>query len=268
MTEVVTKQPGETLLYTFDFVDKIGDTTVALSTISTLTMTAAGLVSGSVAVTKSGQIIDGQGVNVLFAAGTNGEDYLLLCVATGNNGETYELDGILRVLDLAASALVLEDGTIVAGANSYASVAQADTYLRAQARAATWDTLDAATKVGRLIQASAYLDAHCRWRWVIVDTDQTLGWPRSGAIDRNSRTLGSDSIPTAVRDATIEVAMLGAITTERTRAAVSKTVGPISEAYADGSDVAQGVARYGYALAMVSDLVLGSPSNSLRVVRA
>lgn len=267
MTEVVTKQPGETLLYTFDFTDRIGDTTVVLSAISTLTMTAAGLVSGSAAVTKTGQVIDGQGVNVLFAAGTTGEDYVLLCVVTGDNGETYELDGILRVLDLTASALVVETGAVVAGANSYSTVAAADTYLRAMGRATTWDTLDAETKVGRLIHATAYLDAAADWKGVIVDDDQTLGWPRSGAVDKHGRLLDSDAVPTAVRNAVIEIANVGAITTTRTRNKASSTIGPISVTYEHGN-VEQGIGRYSYALMLVQDLMTRSPTNSLRVVRS
>lgn len=267
MTTVVTKQPGEALAYTFDFADRIGDAGVALSSISSVSATAAGLVSGSAAVTVSGQVIDGQGVNALIAGGTLGEDYALVCVVVADNGETYEVDGVLRILDIAAS-LVVEDGTGLTGANSYATVAQADAYLRARRRATAWDALDTETKAGRLVMATAYLDAHCRWAGELMRSEQALGWPRADAGDKHGRVLSSAAVPAAVRNAAIEIAQAGEITTERTRAATSKTVGPISVEYADGYDVSQGPGRYAFALAMVSDLVLGSVTNSIRLVRA
>lgn len=267
MTTVVTKQPAEVLSYTFEFADAIGDTTVVLSSISALTVTTAALVSGSTDVTKSGEAIDGQSVNVYLSAGTNGEDYVLLCRVVDDDGNTYELDGILRVTDIAASALVVEDGTVVTGANSYATIAQANDYLRAHARASSWDTLDNATKAGRLIHATAYLDAHAYWRGTIVSDDQALGWPRSGAVDRHGRTLDDDAVPAAVRNAAIEIAADGAITTTRTRDKVAVTVGPISTTYAAGN-IEQGIGRYAFALSLVADLLVRSPTNSVRVVRA
>lgn len=267
MTTVVTKQPSETFAYTFDFTDRIGDSAVALSSIVALTATASGLVSGSAAVTKSGEIIDGQGVNVWLAGGTQDEDYVLLCKVTADNGETYELDGILRVLD-ASSYLVVEDGTGLAGANSYVTLAQADTYLRARDRATTWDALDAQTKAGRLIMATAYLDAAVQWAGEINTSIQALGWPRTGAVDKHGRALASNAVPTAVAHAVIEIAQAGDITTERSRAATVKTVGPITVEYASESDVSQGPGRYAFALALVSDLVRASAAGAIRLVRA
>lgn len=266
MTSVVTKQPNETLAYSFEFADRIGDTSVVISSISTITGTAFGLIDGSSAITISGQAIDGQDINVLIAGGTLGEDYTLLCRVLCDNGEAYDVDGILRVLDIS-SALVLEDGSIVAGANSYASIAQANSYLRAQARASDWDALDNVTKAGRLIAATAYLDAHARWCGTIVSDDQALGWPRSDAIDKHGRELADDEIPAAVRNAVIEIARVGEITTERSRAKLAVSVGPVSTRYAD-YDPTQGPGRYAFALALVSDLVIGSVTGSMRLVRA
>jgi len=267
MVTVVTKQPGETLAYSFDFSARIADAGVALSSITALTATAAGLVSGASAVGVSGQAIDGQGVNVLLSGGTLSEDYVLLCVVVADNGETYELDGLLRIAD-AASALVVETGAGLANANSYATVAEADAYLRARARATAWDALDLETKAGRLVMATQYLDAAVRWRGVIVRDAQALGWPRSDAVDRESRAIASGVVPAPVRAATIEIAALGEVAVERTRVAISKTVGPISIDYADGVDVAQGPGRYAHALALVSGLATSTASGSIRAVRA
>ena len=267
MTTVVTKQPGEALAYTFDFADRIGDAGVALSSITTLTATAAGLVSGSSAVVASGDAIDGQSVNVLLSGGTLAEDYVLLCVVAADNGETYELDGLLRIAD-ASSSLVVETGAGLSNANSYATVAQADAYLRARARAAAWDALDLETKAGRLVMATGYLDAAVRWAGEIATSAQALGWPRANALDRDGRPLAVDAVPVAVRNAAIEIAQAGELTTERSRSAVSETVGPISVDYADGHDVAQGAGRYAFALSLVSGLVRASAAGSVRMVRA
>jgi len=163
--------------------------------------------------------------------------------------------------------VVVETGAVVANANSYVDVADADSYLRTRARATAWDALDLATKRGRLIQASQYLDATCAWRGDPVSSSQTMGWPRSGVLDKNGTAVDNDIVPTAVVNATIEVAVAGEITTEASRVALEETVGPISVKYAYGPDVTQGVQRYKYALALLTGLTLGS-AHSATVVRA
>ncbi len=164
--------------------------------------------------------------------------------------------------------MIVEDGAGRADADSYCSLADANEYLAARGRNATWATLTTGQKEGRLIMATAYLDAHCRWAGELMRSEQALGWPRADAMDKHGRVLSSAAVPAAVRNAAIEIAQAGEITTERTRAAISKTVGPISVEYADGYDVSQGPGRYAFALALVSDLVLGSVTNSIRLVRA
>ena len=54
-------------------------------------------------------------------------------------------------------ALIVEDGSGLSGANSYASTAQADTY--ASDRGLTAWTGDTATKEAALIRATDYLEA-------------------------------------------------------------------------------------------------------------
>ena len=60
--------------------------------------------------------------------------------------------------------VVVETGAVTAGANSYASVAEATTYLTARAREAAWTAYTTAQKEGYLIEATAYLDAHVEWQ--------------------------------------------------------------------------------------------------------
>ena len=64
--------------------------------------------------------------------------------------------------------VVVETGAVTAGANSYASVAEATTYLTARAREAAWTAYTTPQKEGYLIEATAYLDAHVQWRGAVV----------------------------------------------------------------------------------------------------
>lgn len=101
-------------------------------------------------------------------------------------------------------ALIVEDGTFVAGAESYASVAYADTYWSNRADT-VWSAADTADKEAALRKATQYLDATFMWVGVIADTDQALNWPRSGAEDREGRDLVNE-VPVLVKNATVEFA--------------------------------------------------------------
>lgn len=78
--------------------------------------------------------------------------------------------------------LIVEDGSVVDNANSYVTVAQADTFLENQGDA-TWTGV--ATDEGKesaLIQATSYLQQKYRllWKGSRVEAFQSLDWPRSG----------------------------------------------------------------------------------------
>lgn len=85
-------------------------------------------------------------------------------------------------------AITVETGAGVAGAESYASVAQADAYWSARthdSRSTTWSDATTAVKEGALREATAYIDAIYgsfylgRRRGYV----QGLEWPRTGALD-------------------------------------------------------------------------------------
>jgi hypothetical protein len=103
-------------------------------------------------------------------------------------------------------ALIVEDGSIVAGANSYAALAGANAYHTARANAA-WTGTDAA-KEAALIRATEFLDASYWWRGQIASEDQALRWPRSGVIDRDGREIAADDLPTQIQRATFELALI------------------------------------------------------------
>lgn len=99
-------------------------------------------------------------------------------------------------------ALVIEDGTGLINSESYLSVDDADAYFTARGDDA-WTGADA-VKEAALRKATQYMDATYRWRGVISDTTQALGWPRSNAYDHEGRDL--NLVPQAVKDACAELA--------------------------------------------------------------
>lgn len=91
-------------------------------------------------------------------------------------------------------AIVVENGSIVAGANSYASVADLDAY--AAERGVSLSVTTDADKEALLIKAMDWMDAKCGelWQGERVSIDQPLAWPRSGVwLDNIHQPI--DSIP-------------------------------------------------------------------------
>lgn len=114
------------------------------------------------------------------------------------------------------SDLVVEDGTGLDNANSYASIADGDTYHSLYGNT-TWTDADGSQKATALVHATRYLDL--RWEFfgeVVYPDDggvlgQALKWPRtnSGAslIDARGNEVGSDEVPQIIIDATLEYAL-------------------------------------------------------------
>lgn len=95
-----------------------------------------------------------------------------------------------------------------ASANSYVTVAEADTYFdeRLHPSIATWTGEDTDDKERALITATRRLDQE-DWQGVRVDTAQALDWPRYWATDEDGEEYESDTIPQPVKDATCELAL-------------------------------------------------------------
>ena len=105
-------------------------------------------------------------------------------------------------------ALVVEDGTGLANANAYISESFADTYHSDRGNAA-WGSLSSTVKEQLIIKATEYLDATYDWIGQIKSDDQALGWPRKGDVkDKDGRDL-KDQVPTAVKRACAELALIG-----------------------------------------------------------
>lgn len=101
-------------------------------------------------------------------------------------------------------AFLVEDGTGVAGANSYASVAFADAYF-AERGNAVWAAIDLdADKEVLLIQATDYIETIYSRRFIgeMVAMQQPLSWPRNEA-----EPYAADTVPLPLMKATVEYAL-------------------------------------------------------------
>lgn len=101
-------------------------------------------------------------------------------------------------------ALVVEDGTGLANADSYTSVADADTYIAAYKSDVTaWDAATDAAKEVAARQATQHLDFSYRWKGERETSTQSLDWPRVYAYDE--RGLAYDGVPDALKQAESEL---------------------------------------------------------------
>lgn len=168
-------------------------------------------------------------------------------------------------------ALIVEDGTGLANAESYASVATANAYHTAMGNAA-WTGVDA-VKEAALRRATQYLDTRYRYRGLPLTQTQALAWPRSYTL---SASLGyewsqqfNDWPPSRLVDACCELALralTGALYADQEAGRVkAETVGPISVTYAEQANGGQ--VRYAIVDDLLGPLVAGGRS-SMRVERA
>lgn len=136
-------------------------------------------------------------------------------------------------------ALIVEDGTGKADAESYISVADADTYHTAYGNPSAWSGASTPTKETALRTGAQYLDAVYVLRWVgfRANDAQALDWPRAGAEDSDGYAIDSDVVPESVRRANAIAALkhingdtlLPDLTQSGTVASESKRAGPVEK---------------------------------------
>lgn len=112
-------------------------------------------------------------------------------------------------------SIIVEDGTIVTGAESYVTVDSADAYHSSRGNA-DWSGLDQ-VKEAALRKAASFLDGYYRGRWKGYRVDplnQRMEWPRESVCvdDVQSSIYGalclpSNVIPDRVKDAQCELAL-------------------------------------------------------------
>ena len=101
--------------------------------------------------------------------------------------------------------LIVEDGTLPAGANSFASVADADAYHAARLTAAWTDELAEVQKEAALIRSSDWLNRKVMWNGRKASRSQRMAWPRSGVVTQDGE-IAPDEIPAEVVEACCELA--------------------------------------------------------------
>jgi hypothetical protein len=114
-------------------------------------------------------------------------------------------------------ALIVEDGTGKADAQSFVSVSEADTYHEGLGNTG-WDSPNGESastedKEKALRRASRFLSDSFKWKGYPVNgRDQNLAWPRFYVSDDEDYGIDSDEIPIEVKRATYEIALLELVT--------------------------------------------------------
>lgn len=103
--------------------------------------------------------------------------------------------------------LIVEDGTLPVGANSYVSIEEASFYHEAGVSADEWAAIDPAEQERLLVTATRLLDATIEWRGYRSYPGQALDWPRVGVLQYNRYVLPANTVPIDVRYATAELAL-------------------------------------------------------------
>jgi len=106
-------------------------------------------------------------------------------------------------------SFVVEDGSGLANANSYASVAEADTYHSNHGNPSAWTNATTAEKEASLRLATQALDVDnaSRWRGRRAFESQGLDWPRVGVVDEDEFIVSTTVVPREVKDATAYLAL-------------------------------------------------------------
>lgn len=167
-------------------------------------------------------------------------------------------------------ALIVEDGTGRADAESLCSVSYADAYHDARGNT-IWSALSTTEKEQALRRGTDYIERtygmrFCGYR---VNSTQALSWPRYEARRKDSGRCEywpSDAVPNPMAQTCAEMAFKagqGELDQDIDRIIKSETVGPLKTEYLDSD----GVVRYRQTDKMMAQFIEGS-SSSISMVRS
>jgi len=91
-------------------------------------------------------------------------------------------------------------------ANSYCTLAEANTYHGNRLHTATWDATGDADKNKALVWAARLLDEHMAWVGVKKDEDYAMRWPRASVYDEDGYWVDDNIVPQKIKDAQAEFA--------------------------------------------------------------
>ena len=154
-------------------------------------------------------------------------------------------------------ALIVEDGSKVANANSYQSVDDLRTFATAR-NITTLPAIDADCEALLLKAMDALAEFGNRWQGIPTYTDQALAWPRYGAYV-NGLQIDSRSIPYELKYAQLQLA-IEAISSDLQEnddgkgAVISEKVGPIEKTYETRGKI-KGVSAFSKPMAQINLLL-------------
>lgn len=103
-------------------------------------------------------------------------------------------------------ALIIENGTCVAGANAFVTRAEFIAFAALYYPATT--VPDSTATDGAIVRASLWLSSYPNWEGTkVCDCVSTLAWPRSGVTDCDDCTIASNVIPEVIKQATYIAAL-------------------------------------------------------------
>jgi hypothetical protein len=91
-------------------------------------------------------------------------------------------------------------------ANTYITLADAETYFESRLHKADWDSASDGDKNIALAWATRLLDSQVEWAGAKYTESQSLRWPRSSVYTSDGEDVDYDSIPTFIANATAEYA--------------------------------------------------------------
>lgn len=130
------------------------------------------------------------------------------------------------------ATIIVEDGSIVSGANAYATLAELDTYHEDRANSVWLNEADDDLKIAAMLRATASLESHYRDRWIgyksnhnEANAPQLTAWPRKAKkdettadgyttatmtklVDNDGIEIGVDEIPALLKQAYMEVCLI------------------------------------------------------------
>jgi hypothetical protein len=168
-------------------------------------------------------------------------------------------------------SLIVEDGTGLAGAESFCSVAAATVYHATRGNAA-WAALASDTVREQMLRKAAdYMEAVYRSKWdgFRISAGQALSWPRNDVPVKDfAGFYENDTVPAVVANACAELALraiTGGLAPDVKRLVKRIKVDVIETEYADG---ATPYTRYRAVDNMLEPFFGGSSGMNIKVVRA
>lgn len=163
--------------------------------------------------------------------------------------------------------MIVEDGSVVPNANSYQTEAAFLSYWADRNVTVTNSTAEIEAA---LIISTQYVDQKNRFRGSIVDSTQSLSWPRKNAKDCENVLIASDSIPNELKNAINEYAfrqLSSPISTDPSNGGEinykREKLGPMEEETHYTENTSTSINRYPLADNYLRCLIIGSPFGNL-----